>query len=132
VLLGDTAAALGDALRHGDAGHVPAELNTVRLAARMRTVADDAVQQSVDRARGSGHTWQEIGEHTIVNVPMEFQGRPMTGRVVFDADGRIAGFSCCGRGSETSSTTSASIRRGPSACSAAAARSCWRRRAPCT
>ena len=187
ALLGDTAAALGDALRHGGAGHVPAELNTVRLAARMRAVADDALARSVDRARNSGHTWQEIGdalgtsrqaafqrfgkplhprtgvpmtenplpdagrlalevldawmsgrddeltakfddtmraqlppdklartwpqltglvgayescgdpivrpfgEHTIVNVPMEFEGGPMTGRVVFDTDGRIAG-----------------------------------------
>jgi hypothetical protein len=187
ALLGDTAAALGDALRHGGAGHVPAELNTVRLAARMRAVADDALARSVDRARNSGHTWQEIGdalgtsrqaafqrfgkplhprtgvpmtenplpdagrlalevldawmsgrddeltakfddtmraqlppdklartwpqltglvgayescgdpivrpfgEHTIVNVPMEFEGGPMTGRAVFDTDGRIAG-----------------------------------------
>lgn len=32
-----------------------------------------------------------FGEHTIVNVPMEFEGGPMTGRVVFDTDGRIAG-----------------------------------------
>ncbi len=187
ALLGDTAAALGDALRHGGAGHVPAELNTVRLAARIRAVADDALQRSVVRARGSGHTWQEIGDalgtsrqaafqrfgkpvhprtgvpltenplpdagrlalevldawmsgrddeliakfddtmrsqlppdklaqtwprltglvgayesrrdpivrplggHTIVNVPMEFEGGPMTGRVVFDTAGRIAG-----------------------------------------
>lgn len=185
--VGDTAAALGDALRHGGERHVPAELNTVRLAARMRTVADEALQLSVDRARSVGHTWQEIGdalgtsrqaafqrfgkpvhprtgvpmtenllpdagrralevleawmsgrddeltakfddtmraqlppdklaqtwpqltalvgayescgdpvarpfgEHTIVNVPMEFEGGPMTGRVVFDTEGRIAG-----------------------------------------
>jgi Protein of unknown function (DUF3887) len=32
-----------------------------------------------------------FGEHTIVNVPMEFEGGPMTGRIVFDTDGRIAG-----------------------------------------
>ncbi|MBR7829079.1 DUF3887 domain-containing protein [Actinospica sp. MGRD01-02] len=185
--VGDAAAALGDALRHGDERHVPAELNTVRLAARLRAVADAALQLSVDRARAVGHTWQEIGdalgtsrqaafqrfgkpvhprtgapmtvnplpdagrlalevleawmsgrddeliakfddtmraqlppdklaqtwpqltslvgayescgdpvarpfgEHTIVNVPLEFEGGPMTGRVVFDADGRIAG-----------------------------------------
>jgi len=185
--LGDTAAALADALRHGDEQHVPAELNTVRLATRMRAVADDALQQCVDRARSAGHTWQELGdalgtsrqaafqrfgkpvnprtgapmtenllpeadrralevldawmsgrddeliarfddtmraqlpaeklaqtwpqltglvgayescgdpivrpfgEHTVVNVPMEFEGGPMTGRVVFDREGRIAG-----------------------------------------
>ena len=185
--LGDTAAALADALRHGDSRHVPAELNTVRIAAQMRAVADDALQQCVDRARSAGHTWQEIGdalgtsrqaafqrfgkpvnprtgapmtenllpeagrralevldawmsgrddeviarfddtmraqlppdklaqtwprltglvgayegcgdpivrpfgEHTVVNVPMEFEGGPMTGRVVFDREGRIAG-----------------------------------------
>jgi hypothetical protein len=183
--LGATAAALTDALRQG--GHVPAELNTVRLAARMRSVADAALQQCVERARAAGHTWQEVGdalgtsrqaafqrfgkpvnprtgvemtvnllpdadrralevleawqagrdeeliaqfddtmraqlpperlaetwpqltglvgayescgdpvvrpfgEHTIVNIPMEFEGGPMTGRVVFDAQGRIAG-----------------------------------------
>ena len=182
--LGDTVAAVIDALRQG--GHVPAELNTVRLATRMRAVADAALQQCVDRAKVAGHTWQEIGdalgtsrqaafqrfgksvnprtgvemtalvpdaerralealeawrsgrdeeliaqfddtmraqlppdrlaqtwpqlaglvgayescgdpvvrpfgEHTVVNVPMEFEGGPMTGRVVFDADGRIAG-----------------------------------------
>ena len=185
--LGDTADALADALRHGDARHVPAELNTVRIAARMRAVADDALQQCVERARSAGHTWQEIGdalgtsrqaafqrfarpvnprtgdpmtdnplpeadrralevleawqsgrddeiiaqfddtmraqlppdrlaqtwpqltalvgayescgdpivrpfgEHTVVNVPMEFEGGAMTGRVVFDREGRIAG-----------------------------------------
>ena len=79
ALLGDTAAALGDALRHGDAGHVPAELNTVRLAARMRAVADDALQQSVDRARSSGHTWQEIGDarhQPAGRVPALRQTRP--------------------------------------------------------
>jgi hypothetical protein len=32
-----------------------------------------------------------LGEHPIVDVPMEFQGGPMTGRVVFDRDGKIAG-----------------------------------------
>jgi len=185
--LGDTATALADALRHGDERHVPAQLNTVRLAARMRAVADDALQQCVDRARSAGHTWQELGdalgtsrqaafqrfgkpvnprtgapmtenllpdadrralevldawmsgrddevmalfddtmraqlpaekfaqtwpqltglvgayescgdpivrpfgEHTVVNVPMEFEAGPMTGRVVFDREGRIAG-----------------------------------------
>ena len=185
--LSETAAALVDALRHADAGHVPAELNTVRLAARMRAVADDALQQCVDRARSAGHTWQEIGdalgtsrqaafqrfgkpvnprtgvpmtenllpdadrralevleawqagrdeeliaqfddtmraqlpperlaqtwpqltglvgayescgdpvvrpfgEYTVVNVPMEFEGGPMNGRVVFDREGRISG-----------------------------------------
>ena len=185
--LGDTAAALADALRHGGERHVPAELNTVRLAARMRAVADDALRQCVDRARSAGHTWQEVGdalgtsrqaafqrfgkpvdprtgapltenplpeadrralevldawmsgrddellarfddtmraqlpaerlaqtwprltglvgayegcgdplvrpfgEHTIVNVPMEFEAGPMTGRVVFDRAGRISG-----------------------------------------
>jgi Protein of unknown function (DUF3887) len=185
--LGETAAALGDALRHGDEGHVPAALNTVRLAARMRAVADEALLLCASRARAAGHTWQEIGdalgtsrqaafqrfgkpvhprtgvpmtenllpdagrlalevleswmsgrdeeltakfddtmraqlppdklaqtwpqliglvgayescgdpivrpfgEHTIVNVPMEFEAGPMTGRVVFDTDGRIAG-----------------------------------------
>jgi hypothetical protein len=31
-----------------------------------------------------------FGEHTIVNAPMEFEGGPMTGHIVFDADGRIA------------------------------------------
>ena len=187
ALLGETAAALGDALRHGGAQHVPAELNTVRVAARMRAVADEALQQCVERARTAGHTWQDVGdalgtsrqaafqrfgkpihprtgapmaenllpdagtralevlmawmsghdeelvarfddtmraqlpperlartwpqltglvgayescgdpvvrpfgEHTVVNVPMEFEGGPMTGRVVFDASGRIAG-----------------------------------------
>lgn len=183
--LADTAAALTDALRLG--GHVPAELNTVRLAARMRAVADTALQQCVDRARAAGHTWQEIGdalgtsrqaafqrfgkavnprtgqdmtanllpdaerralevldawragrddellerfddtmraqlpperlaqtwpqltglvgayescgdpvprpfgEHTVVDIPLEFEGGPMRGRVVFDREGRIAG-----------------------------------------
>jgi hypothetical protein len=187
AMVGDAAAALGDALRHGGEGHVPAELNTVRLAARMRALADEALQHCVERARAAGHTWQEIGdalgtsrqaafqrfgkpvnprtgalmtenllpdaeqralevleawmsgrdeelvarfddtmraqlpperlaqtlpqlagivgayescgdpivrpfgEHTVVNVPMEFEGGPMTGRVVFDRDGRIAG-----------------------------------------
>ena len=187
MALGDTAEALADALRHGGERNVPAELNTVRLAARMRAVADDALQQCVDRARAAGHTWQEIGdalgtsrqaafqrfgkpvnprtgvpmtenllpeadrralevldawksgrdeelialfddtmraqlppdklaqtwpqltglvgayescgdpvvrpfgEHTVVNVPMEFEGGAMTGRVVFDREGRIAG-----------------------------------------
>lgn len=185
--LGETAAALADALRHGDARHVPAELNTVRIAARMRAVADSALQQCVDRARSAGHTWQEVGdalgtsrqaafqrfgkpvnprtgapmtenllpeadrralevldawkagrdeellaqfddtmraqlppdrlaqtwprltglvgayescgdpvvrpfgEYTVVNVPMEFEGGAMTGRVVFDREGRISG-----------------------------------------
>jgi len=32
-----------------------------------------------------------FGEHTVVNVPIEFEGGPMTGRVVFDTSGRIAG-----------------------------------------
>ena len=187
VQLKETAAALGDALRHGDEGHVPAALNTVRLAARMRAVADEALLLCASRARAAGHTWQEIGdalgtsrqaafqrfgkpvhprtgapmtenllpdagrlalevleawmsghddeltakfddtmraqlppdklaqtwpqltglvgayencgdpivrpfgEHTIVNVPMEFEAGPMTGRIVFDQDGRIAG-----------------------------------------
>jgi hypothetical protein len=184
--LGDTVAAVVDALRQG--GHVPAELNTVRLATRMRAVADAALQQCVDRAKAAGHTWQEIGDalgtsrqaafqrfgkpvnprtgvemtvnllpdaerralevieawrsgrdeeliaqfddtmraqlpperlaqtwpqltslvgayescgdpvvrpfgeqYTVVNVPLEFEGGPMTGRVVFDTQGRIAG-----------------------------------------
>ena len=39
-----------------------AELNTVRIAARMRAVADYALQQCVDRARSAGHTWPEIGD----------------------------------------------------------------------
>jgi Protein of unknown function (DUF3887) len=185
--LEETAAALGDALRHGAEGHVPATLNTVRLAARMRAVADEALLLCASRARAAGHTWQEIGdalgtsrqaafqrfgkpihprtgapmsrnplpdagrlalealeswmsgrddeltakfddtmraqlppdklaqtwpqligligayescgdpivqpfgEHTIVNVPMEFESGPMTGRIVFDTDARIAG-----------------------------------------
>ena len=184
--VGETASALVDALREGGQ-HVPAELNTVRLAARMRAVADVALQQCVERARGAGHTWQEVGdalgtsrqaafqrfgrpvnprtgvemavnilpdaerralevieawragrddeliaqfddtmrsqlpperlaqtwpqltslvgayescgdpvvrpfgEHTIVNVPLEFEAGAMTGRVVFDTEGRIAG-----------------------------------------
>jgi hypothetical protein len=183
--MAETAAALADALRQG--GHVPAELSTVRIAARLRTLADDALQHSVERARGAGHTWQEIGdalgtsrqaafqrfdkpvhprtgadmtdqllpgadrlalevleawqagrdeeltaqfdetmraqlpperlaqtwpqltglvgayescgdpivrplgEHTLVDIPMEFEGGPMKGRVVFDRSGRIAG-----------------------------------------
>jgi hypothetical protein len=184
--LGDSVAAVMDALRQG--GQVPAELNTVRLAARMRAVADAALQQCVDRAKAAGHTWQEIGDalgtsrqaafqrfgkpvnprtgadmtvdllpdaerralevlealrsgrgdeliaqfddtmraqlpperlaqtwprltsmvgeyescgdpvvrplgehYTVVNVPLEFEGGPMTGRVVFDTQGRIAG-----------------------------------------
>jgi hypothetical protein len=181
-----TTAALIDALRHGE--HVPAELNTVRLATRMRAVADHALQQCVDRAKAAGHTWQEIGDalgtsrqaafqrfgksvnprtgvemtanllpdaerralevleawrsgrdneliaqfddtmraqlpperlaqawpqltglvgayescgdpvvrpfgeqYTVVNVPLEFEGGPMTGRVVFDTGGKISG-----------------------------------------
>lgn len=183
--LRDTAAALDDALRQG--GHVPAELNTVRIAARMRAVADTALQQCVDRAKAAGHTWQEVGdalgtsrqaayqrfgkpinprtgadmttdllpdagrralevleawragrdeeliaqfddtmraqlpperlaqtwpqlvalvgdyescgdpvvrpfgEYTVVNVPMEFEGEPMTGRVAFNREGQISG-----------------------------------------
>lgn len=183
--LGDTTSALTDALLQG--GHVPAELNTVRLAARMRAVADAALQQCVERARTAGHTWQEIGdalgtsrqaafqrfgksvnprtgadtaadllpdaerrtlevfeawragrddeliaqfddtmraqlpqdrlaqtwpqltglvgayescgdpvvrpfgEYTVVSVPLEFEGGPMTGRVSFDRAGRISG-----------------------------------------
>jgi hypothetical protein len=183
--LTQTAAALADALREG--GHVPAELNTVRIAARLRALADDALQHCVDRARAAGHTWQEVGdtlgtsrqaafqrfgkpvnprtgaamtdhllpdagrralevleawqagrdeelltqfddtmraqlpperlaqtwpqlaglvgayescgdpivrplgEHTLVDIPLEFEGGPMKGRVVFDQTGRISG-----------------------------------------
>jgi hypothetical protein len=77
--LGETAAALGDALRHGDEGDVPTALSTVRLAARMRAVADEALLLCASRARAAGHTWQEIGDALGTSRQAAFQrfGRPV-------------------------------------------------------
>ena len=98
VALGETAAASADALRHAEAAHVPAELNTVRIAARMREVADYALQQCVDRARSAGHTWQEIGDALGTSRQAAFQrfgkpvnprtGVPMTENLLPEADRR--------------------------------------------
>lgn len=78
--LGQGAAAVIDALRQR--GHVPAELNTVRLAARMRAVADAALAQCVERARAAGHTWQEVGDALGTSRQAAFQrfGRPVNPR----------------------------------------------------
>lgn len=78
--LGETTAALVDALRQG--GHVPAELNTVRLAATLRAVAENALAQCVDRARVAGHTWQEIGDVLGTSRQAAFQrfGKPLDPR----------------------------------------------------
>lgn len=85
-LLG-SATALADALRQG--GGVPAELSTVRTAARLRTLADDALQHCVERARAAGHGWQEIGDTLGTSRQAAFQrfGKPVnprTGAVMTD------------------------------------------------
>lgn len=78
-LLG-SATALADALRQG--GHVPAELSTVRTAARLRTLTDDALGHCVERARAAGHSWQEIGDTLGTSRQAAFQrfGKPVNPR----------------------------------------------------
>lgn len=83
----ESAAALADALRQG--GHVPAELSTVRIAAHLRALTDDALQHCVERARAAGHTWQEIGDTLGTSRQAAFQrfGKPVnprTGAVMTD------------------------------------------------
>jgi hypothetical protein len=76
----EAATTLADALRQG--GHVPAELNTVRIASRLHALTDDALQHCVERARAAGHTWQEIGDTLGTSRQAAFQrfGKPVNPR----------------------------------------------------
>jgi hypothetical protein len=67
------------------AGPAPAQgpgLAAIRLARELRSLADGALQVTVDRARAAGHTWQEIGDALGTTRQAAFQrfGRPIDPR----------------------------------------------------
>jgi hypothetical protein len=57
-------------------------LAAIRLARELRSLADGALQVTVDRARAAGHTWQEIGDALGTTRQAAFQrfGRPIDPR----------------------------------------------------
>ena len=71
---------LADVTERNDA--VPAELTSVQIARDLNASSDTALRVSVERARASGRTWQEIGDLLGVSRQAAFQrfGRPLDPR----------------------------------------------------
>jgi hypothetical protein len=76
----DGARLLADASR--DSHGVGADLAIVRLAAHLNGLAAATMRASVERARGAGRTWQEIGDALGVTRQAAFQrfGNPIDPR----------------------------------------------------
>jgi hypothetical protein len=84
--------------RAGPAGEGPPDLGAVRLAHDLHALAATALQASVEQARATGRTWQQIGDLLGVTRQAAFQrfgrptdprtGEPMNGLVRPDAGRR--------------------------------------------
>jgi hypothetical protein len=82
----------------GHLGQADSPLAAVTAARELSATADAALQESVDRARGAGHSWREIGDVLETTRQAAFQrfgrpvdprtGQPMVRQVLPGAAGR--------------------------------------------
>ena len=120
----DTAARLADELALADAG---SPLAAMAAARELSAVTGEALQQAVDRARGAGHSWREIGDVLGTTRQAAFQrfghpvdprtGAAMSTDVLPGAADRAAAIAAClaeGRWEEARRDFNARMREGAS------------------